>query len=447
MSKKNMNEMAPGTALAPEAANNSEHPANKKYVGYRLLALLVLVLSVAAFFLPMFTGLGADYAESKGTLLSTLTEGFSSGNKLFGVLPIMTPGTMLGGVYGISVYLCVLGLAIAAIVALCALFSKVKAPARTKKSLFFLVFGAFAYTYALMVVSTSNSTDGKSAMDLVTLAIAAVGVFFYFILSLVQVKKAVWINVLRGLITVGYSVLLALAIAKDQLLTQEGIAKILSVVALIWIFVTMLIAMVRLTAENGWVKDLVRHIISLIMALVVCYVLFSLRETLEKPQYLLVILAALLTIAQIVIDVILIRKANKKEVEDAKEEVMQGFHTEEYAEAYAYEGGPVAGVLMAEEINPSFLPHEPHVNTAGYDFYNCKSFDPFIATLNTAERNAFTELFILRFSGTLPEIPDYVVGGDNKEFFRKIFIYLGQYRDRIPSDLLGKMYQFSIKMI
>ena len=183
------------------------------------------------------------------------------------------------------------------------------------------------------------------------------------------------------------------------------------------------------------------------MALVVCYVLFSLRETLEKPQYLLVILAALLTIAQIVIDVILIRKANKKEVEDAKEEVMQGFHTEEYAEAYAYEGGPVAGVLMAEEINPSFLPHEPHVNTAGYDFYNCKSFDPFIATLNTAERNAFTELFILRFSGTLPEIPDYVVGGDNKEFFRKIFIYLGQYRDRIPSDLLGKMYQFSIKMI
>ena len=141
------------------------------------------------------------------------------------------------------------------------------------------------------------------------------------------------------------------------------VAKILSVVALVWIFVTMLIAMVRLIAEKGWVKDLVRHIISLIMALVVCYVLFSLRATLTKPQYLLVILAALLTIAQIVIDVILIRKANKKEVEDAKEEAMQGFHTEEYAEAYAYEGGPVAGVLMAEEINPSFLPHEPHVNT------------------------------------------------------------------------------------
>ena len=46
----------------------------------------------------------------------------------------------------------------------------------------------------------------------------------------------------------------------------------------------------------------------------------------------------------------------------------------------------------------------------------------------------------------MPELPDYVVGGDNKEFFRKIFIYLGQYRDRIPDSLLAKMYQFAIKM-
>ena len=123
-----------------------------------------------------------------------------------------------------------------------------------------------------------------------------------------------------------------------------------------------------------------------------------------------------------------------------------GFETEEFVEAYPYEGGPVAGVLLAEEVNPSFLPHEPHVTTAGYDFYNCKSFDPFIATLDAAERNEFTELFILKFKGTMPELPDYVVGGDNKEFFRKMFIYLGQYRDRIPDGLLAKIYQFAIKL-
>ena len=438
MSTNNMNEMAP-------AAENSEHPADKKYVGYRLLSLLVLVLSVAAFFLPMFKGLDSNNAVVSSKLLDTLLGSFKSGNKLFNALPIMTPNTMLGGIYGVSVYLCVLALVIAAFTALGAVFSKAKAPRRTKVALFFLVFGAFAYALALMVVSTSNSADGKSTFDVVTFALTAVGVFFYFILVLVKIKKAVWINVFQGLLTFTYVVVLALAIAKDQLLSQQGTAKILCAVAFVWLFVTALVAIVRFAAESGWVKNLVRHIISLIMALVVCYAVFSLKDAVQNPQYILIILSALLAIAQIVIDVILIKNANKKEVEDAKEEAMQGFHTEEYAEAYAYEGGPVAGVLMAEEINPSFLPHPPHVNTAGYDFYNCKSFDPFIATLNMEERNAFTELFILKFKGTFPEIPDYVVGGDNKEFFRKIFIYLGQYRDRIPSDLLGKMYQFSLR--
>ena len=136
----------------------------------------------------------------------------------------------------------------------------------------------------------------------------------------------------------------------------------------------------------------------------------------------------------------------KKIVEEEEKDPNEGFHVEEYAEAFPYEGGPVAGVLMAEEVNPSFIPHEPRVNTAGYDFYNSKTFDPFIATLDADERNSFTELFILKVSGTMAELPDYVVGGDNKEFFRKIFIYLGQYRDKIPSNLLGKMYQYSLKL-
>jgi hypothetical protein len=46
----------------------------------------------------------------------------------------------------------------------------------------------------------------------------------------------------------------------------------------------------------------------------------------------------------------------------------------------------------------------------------------------------------------MPELPDYEVGGDNKEFFRKLFIYLGQYRDRMSQTLLMKMYQYSMKI-
>ena len=88
----------------------------------------------------------------------------------------------------------------------------------------------------------------------------------------------------------------------------------------------------------------------------------------------------------------------------------------------------------------------PEVQTAGYDFYNSKSFDPFIAVLNNDERNQFTEIFILKYRGVMPELPDYAVGGDNKEFFSKIFLYLGQYRDRIPDGLLAKIYVYSTKI-
>ena len=82
---------------------------------------------------------------------------------------------------------------------------------------------------------------------------------------------------------------------------------------------------------------------------------------------------------------------------------------------------------------------------AAYDYYNSKSFDPFIASLNDKEREQFTDLFILKYQGTMKNLPDYTVGGDNDEFFRKVFIYLGQYRDRIPDGLLAKMYKFCIK--
>ncbi len=157
----------------------------------------------------------------------------------------------------------------------------------------------------------------------------------------------------------------------------------------------------------------------------------------------------ILAIAAIILTIVCIL-FTKPVVKEIKEEPVKapddGFHVEEYAEAMPYEGGPVAGVLMAEEVNPSFVPQNPRVNTAGYDFYNSKTFDPFIASLDDAERNEFTEIFILKIKGVMPELPDYEVGGDNKEFFRKIFIYLGQYRDRLSSALLGKMYQYSLKI-
>jgi hypothetical protein len=104
---------------------------------------------------------------------------------------------------------------------------------------------------------------------------------------------------------------------------------------------------------------------------------------------------------------------------------------------------------MAEEVEPAVEePADPlpPVETADYDYYNSRSFDPFIASLSFEERNQFTELFILHYKGTLEALPEYQVGGDNKEFFRAIFINLGMYRDRIPDGLLEKIYKFAIRL-
>jgi hypothetical protein len=67
--------------------------------------------------------------------------------------------------------------------------------------------------------------------------------------------------------------------------------------------------------------------------------------------------------------------------------------------------------------------------------------DEFINTLTNAEKIEFAEVFIDKTKGKLPKIPDYVVGGNNEEFFPAIFIYLGKFRTIISNDLLNKIYK------
>ncbi len=143
---------------------------------------------------------------------------------------------------------------------------------------------------------------------------------------------------------------------------------------------------------------------------------------------------------------LIIRKKEKKAVNP-----LEGFQKEEYVEAYEYDGGPVAGVELAEEVFPTVAAIEAVKDPDGTARNTVASllgngFDPFLITLTEKEKNEFIDLYVLKCRGIMPEIPGYVVGGDNKEFFNRVFIYLGQYREKIPGDLLAKMYQFSMKL-
>lgn len=70
------------------------------------------------------------------------------------------------------------------------------------------------------------------------------------------------------------------------------------------------------------------------------------------------------------------------------------------------------------------------------------TYDPFINSLTTPEKNEFCDIFIANKYGSLRYVPAYVIGGDNTDFFRKVFIYLGKFRANISDGLLDKMYYY-----
>ena len=69
--------------------------------------------------------------------------------------------------------------------------------------------------------------------------------------------------------------------------------------------------------------------------------------------------------------------------------------------------------------------------------------DMFISSLTPAERDEFDRLFISRIYGENKRLPSYQIGGDNREFFSKIFVFMGRYRNVISEGLLEKIYNYS----
>lgn len=409
--------------------------------GYRVAALFAAIIALLAIAVIPFQALtAASKAPESITLLKLIEQAVNGGYVEFGFLPAFVLKGVTGVIYNISIYVFTATLLASALFGLVGLFSGKAVVARTSACL--LASGAAIYTVTSFLICSSTAIS----VDFISLAITVVAALIYLAISVSKAGKIAWLHFVQFLFSFAFVLLVSIPLAMSESFKaekMETLPMIAFYLGLVIALVNPIVAIARISRAGGIVADLIRFIIELVTALLV-----TLGAADSNIMWSLIAVAV--ATVQILIIIVALVKMNKKAVEDAAEEAGQaavaGFHMEEYAEAYAYEGGPVSGVMMAEEVNPTFLPHEPHVNTAGYDFYNSKTFDPFIASLDANERNEFTETFILKFKGTMPELPDYVVGGDNKEFFRLIFIYLGQYRDRISQPLLMKMYQFSMKI-
>ena len=426
--------------------NTQTEATMQKNVGYRLLAALFFLVCVAVVFLPVGTFTSAWVVEQK-TLIDTVKALLDSNEKLFGVVPVFfEQGTLMSKLPNLAIYFRVVTLLVAALVSFFAIFSSKSAPRRTRTAV--LVFTLGAALYALAILGVSNFQNLEPVYDLYTVVLAAAGLVVYFILVFAKLGKAGWGSNLQLLLSLAVSGLLIYALTEDgagmtALFASKSLYKTLYMAIIALACLSILVSLLCALCDKGLGFDVFRYVVMLLVALGACYVCYT-AALVGKTALLLVIGAAVVSVLQLVIAIIQLNKLAKKNTKLVVEETLAGFDKEEYVETYAYEGGPVAGVQLAEEVTPTM----DAANGTQPDLASLigNGFDPFMSILSPQEKAEFIDLYILRCKSPMPEIPGYVVGETNKDFFNKVFIYLGQYRDKISSTLLQKMFDYSMKL-
>ena len=424
----------------------TEAPKQGKNVGYRLLAALFFLACVAVLFIPVGAFTSAWAVEQK-TLINTVTELLKSEGKLFGALPAFFGEEIwMAKAFNLAIYLRVVTLVVAALLSLFAIFSSASAPRRIRAAVILFTLGAALY--ALTILGISNFQNLEPVYDLYTVLLAVVGLVVYCILALVKLGKAALVSLLQLLLSFAASGLLIYALTEDSvgmtaLFESNALYKTIYIAIIALACLCLFFALIGAIRKDSLGFDVVRYVLMFLAALGACYVCYA-AESVSKEALLLALDVAAASVLQLIIALIQLEKHIKKKAIEAKEEVLSEFETETYVEAYDYVGGPVEGVEVAEEVTPTMAaadgtkPDLPSLIGNG--------FDPFMSTLTPEEKSEFIDLYILRCKGIMPEIPAYVVGDLNKEFFNRVFIYLGQYRDKISSVLLQKMYDYSMKV-
>ena len=424
----------------------TEKPKKKK-AGYRIISLILLAIAVVSIVLPIavITASEGALVNGKKALYSVLLDVIKgNGTTSWYGIPVLTTTAPKALVYSLSQYFMILCTVVGAILALINVFAGKRCAAKTAAG--FLTAG---FTFHFIALYALSANLGSAALDIILLACLGGSLLFYFILSAMSTKKA-WYNLLQFILSV--AVLFALAFGFTK--TGNGVAtayavalnKYMILAASAIIALVTLIALIRLSAKKGFAFELVYFIFELIAAAVFAYLVFIKCKTDLAGMKLFTIVAVGAALVQFVISLI-VAIAHKKPKEEEEDDVVVDVPVDPVepetapvvVEPVAYDGGPIpvetAEIAAAEPVEPS-----------AYDYYNSKAFDPFIASLTQEERNQFMEIFILKYKGSLPELPEYVVGGDNKAFFSRFFIYIGQLRERVPDGLLAKIYTHSTKI-
>lgn len=476
---------------------NTQFQAVKKrenHVFSRIFAIVFAVAPIALFFFFNML-LIADGAFANGKLLSVVKDLFKGDHeKLFGILPLLNNCKDLTGLdkyiaLGSSLALYALALStvvcvVLAIIAIC----NGKAAAALCRAIWFIhtiTYGAYVAIVFYLAKKHGLKIDYTSLPAYVLGGAFGGSLLLYFFYSIARTGKTAILNFVLFLLTAGfvgsyiylYYFKSAFGTTFDALAKDGGKYWLIGALTNKQVYgygrfvltgigvLATLISIIRISSKKGYGFDILRGILHLIVAAFVVVTVF-LDKAFKDFAFMDVALFAIIAAACVVLKLIICivakhhgKKAKKEEaeeapVEEAEEEAEEEAPAEEEAEEVApiaaEEEAPVEEEETATEEEPVSEDEieeviEPENEYPAPAYYTSKCYDSFIAGLDEGERKEFTEVFILKFFGDLDHIPDYVVGGDNKEFFRNIFIYLGQYRSIISSPLLEKIYAQGLK--
>lgn len=468
-------------------------PKKCKNVFSRILAFLLAVAPIALlclFPIPLLKGTESHALQTDTTLLKEFLAMFgknSEATKVFGFLPLLNAIDDFGKLMSLALYFIPLAMVVTAIFAIVAIFSGKAAPKLVRGITLINTFVYGVYTMSMWAIAKHFAFEFP--LNYYLFGIVGGSFLFYLIYSFVKGRCNTWLSLLLFIFTAAYlgayvylyAMNGSFKTAMETVLASEanGLFGLKDSAFYTYFFLgftalgafNLFVSLLRLPSKKGLVFDIIRYILNFLLAGAWLFFYFTVDafKNVENGMIIFIIAAA---VAFVQVIICFIAKGAKKKAakkackceqaakeekpaEEAKEEEKEDEETVTVvATSYPH---TVAEEEIEQAEDPAEKKEEKEVaaeekeeapapqTTAGYDFYNSKSFDPFIASLSGEERDQFTNLFILKCQGEMKNLPDYEVGGDNSDFFRKVFVFLGQYRDRIPDGLLAKMYQFMSK--
>ena len=381
--------------------------------------------------------------------------------KLFGILPTHFAAdelnsSVIAQAITIIMYLLPVALVVCFIFGLVALFSKKAA----SYCLRFITATQFIFSALLMLALVliaawydGNNISWEHGLDYVLAGIAGGTFLIYVIASIVKAKWWAVLDLFIFLLTaasvgsVAYGLISNPDVTKT-FLTGEGIYALPTFILIGADMFFLICGLIGISAKKLYGIDLVRAIFMTAIGGFLLFLSFTQEEL--KNLMLPSIIAAGSAFLMLVIEAITIgarnskKKAKKVKVKKEKKakKVKEAPVVEEApAQEFAAVEAPVAVVEEAPVVEEAATvapvveaaPAEPAV-----------PFDAFLETLTKEEREQFGALTIKLQKFT--DIPRFEAGGDNKIFFRRIFVNLGSVRGFIADELMEKIYQYTIQL-